>query len=418
MRLARNITIFCIVLLPMMFIAPSTARGAECLRPNEVAISPDQREAATRAGIPADYPCWIPGQPYVGQNVGEAKQYLRTILCKPDGDNYGGAGPDRTVQELNPEFAVCAAQFIKFANETLNVPTCLKEGFRTVQKQNEYVARGAFACKVGARCEHPSGIAIDVNTTSRAGYARLHQNACQFGLDFYLRFDDQYHFVPLSHSISRRKSSCGKQVVVSCQTAGFAPQDMGYGSIPPASPTAQFTQSIRDWFSPPAQQPQMSAQPALLSPSVSPSQSPLSAFQETTPIELGGVSSQIGNTMIVMTTSTAADRLEELAFGPKPTTTTATSVPLVVSGANAAMLTGTQQASTSAVGGTQGIIFPSQTTFISGDLSWQNDTADASRPLSGVEAILVMIKATLMRMLQYLVPFGSGSINTYGEVRE
>lgn len=384
---------------------PRTAASAECLRPGEVLITPENRAAATAGGTPENYPCWIPGQPYLGQDAGQAKQYLRQILCKSNGDSFGGAGPDGTIQNLNPQFAVCAAQFLKFANETLGVPTCIKEGFRTVQKQNEYVARGAFACRYGAQCEHPRGIAIDVNTGSRAGYARLHENACQFGVDFYLRFDDQYHFVPLSHSIQRGKSSCKQQIQTNCLTPGFTPKDMGFGTVPTQSPVSRFTESIRQALGLSTQQP-ASTQPAVPSQPVSSSQSPIQAFE---PQPTTGVSSQIGTSGGTTNATSAADLLEELAFGTGAATSSsfATSVPLVVSGADAAGITSSQNQNNVQQNLPPGVSGISQQTFISGDLSWQKDGVASTPPLTGMQAILATMKMTLMRILQYLVPFGA-----------
>jgi hypothetical protein len=188
-----------------------------------------------------------------------------------------------------------------------------------------------------------------------------------------------------------------------------------------SAPSAGLTDNFRQAFGLPTQQAQpVVAQPAHASQPVSISQSPLSAFEETNTNADAGVSSQItGDTGASSGSSTAADRLEDLAFGPKATSTqSATSVPLVVSGANAATLSGTQNASTTSVIASHGVISPSQTTFISGDLSWQGSGAVAHQPLSGVEAILVTIKATLIRMLQYLTPFGIRAADTYGESGE
>ena len=142
--------------------------------------------------------CWNKSDTSVGKSEGEAKQYLSSILCAPDKDNYGGMGPQGTIQGLDGKFAVCAASFLKAANQQQRV--CVKEGARSVAKQNEYVARGVIACKRGASCEHPRGIAIDVNVAGGAGtcssYKWLHSTAPQFGLIFYMGCKDAVHFVP------------------------------------------------------------------------------------------------------------------------------------------------------------------------------------------------------------------------------
>ena len=47
----------------------------------------------------------------ISNEAGEAKQYLRSILC--GNSQYGGAGPDGTVQGLDSKFAVCAPKFLQ-----------------------------------------------------------------------------------------------------------------------------------------------------------------------------------------------------------------------------------------------------------------------------------------------------------------
>ena len=198
------------------------------------------------AGIPNPRvgECWKLNDESVGSAVADAKKNLRDMLCAPDGDNYGGAGPDATIEELNPQLTVCAAKFLAFAKQ--GRPVCIREGYRTVQKQKEYAQRAAnggnIACTLGAGCEHPSGIAIDIKTNSEANYQWLHQNACQFGLDFYLRFSDKVHFVPLSHSASRGKSTCGgARQATSCEDPNFTPRNIMGG----AAPSSSFTDDLR-----------------------------------------------------------------------------------------------------------------------------------------------------------------------------
>lgn len=157
----------------------------------------------------------------INNDAGAAKDYLKTILCPPDGDNYGGYGPDETIRRLDPKFAQCAATFLKSLN-TSGSPYCVREGARTVEKQNAYVARGVIACKKGAQCEHPRGIAIDINIVAGAKndctqYTRAHQTAPQFGLTFYMGCKDAYHFVPQKGG---------------CTDANFVAPTGGAGSFP------------------------------------------------------------------------------------------------------------------------------------------------------------------------------------------
>ena len=160
------------------------------------------------AGAPDDYirlgNCWNFGSATIGEDPALAKEYLRSILCS--GGSYGGAGPDGTIYGingrggLNPGFAQCAASFLKSASQS-GIPVCVREGFRTVAQQETYArdyrnGAGGIACTKGANCEHPRGIAIDVNTTTEYNYQRLHSLAGSFGLTFYLGFRDKVHFVP------------------------------------------------------------------------------------------------------------------------------------------------------------------------------------------------------------------------------
>jgi len=262
---------------------------------------------------------------------------------------------------------------------------CVKEGFRTTEKQNSYVRRGVFACKRGAACEHPSGIAIDVNTSSDAGYARLHQMAAQFNVNFYLGFKDKYHFVPKSGD---------------CSTAGFKPNDASAS----ASPTAQFATALRTALGAQPAQPAFPAQPAS-SQTIASAQSPLNSFS-TMPTPL--VSDTLVDTGTLATKSSIADRLEELAFGDRATTTkSATSVPLVINGNDRGGITSANnQGSNATTSGLGGAI--TQNTFTSQDLNQQLAPAI---PQSTFQATLSILKTALLKMLEYLRPFSLRSTN-------
>lgn len=170
-----------------------------CL-PGEVPITSATRLAARAAGYSDEITCWRPEDPNIGLAAGTAKLYLRNMLCSSDRDNYGGAGADGTIAGLNAKFAVCAATFLKAASAEMTV--CIREGYRTEEKQQEYADRyrkgtGGIACNPASKqCEHPSGIAIDVNVLRESDYQRLWAMAPQYGLSFYLREKDKYHFVP------------------------------------------------------------------------------------------------------------------------------------------------------------------------------------------------------------------------------
>ena len=228
-------------------------------------------DAAVKNGDIKAGDCYKPTDVGVGQSSEESKQYLRSILCPPDGDNYGGKGPDGTIQGLDEKFAVCAAKFLKSARDN-GTNVCIREGARTVEKQNQYVQRGVIACKGGAKCEHPRGLAIDVNVrpniNSCASYTNLHKAAPQFGLDFYMKCSDAYHFRPTGAGCS------------------------GGGVVPPpgsGSPTSQLSDAIRRAMGqqpppppppPPQQQPALPPQQTPTDQSTPPTQSPTSTAQK------------------------------------------------------------------------------------------------------------------------------------------
>jgi hypothetical protein len=177
-----------------------SALAATACPPGTVKITDQTRPIAREAGVPDTSACWDPNSPYVGTAAGNAKVYLRSQLCAPDSDNYGGLGPDGTIEKLDAKFAQCAAAFLKTLNQS-GTPYCIREGARSVEKQQSYVNRGLVACKAGAQCEHPRGIAIDINPVGLAAancdnYKRAHQLAPSFGLSFYLGCSDPVHFVP------------------------------------------------------------------------------------------------------------------------------------------------------------------------------------------------------------------------------
>jgi len=398
-HISWSASLFLLALFVVPVITPRIT-SASCERPGSVAITSETRAAATAAGIPTFCDQWIPGQPYVGQEVGEAKVRLNQTWCggRAAQCSLSGTTYTSTVEGLDPQFAVCADKFMTQLRQ-IDPSACIRSAFRSTAHQvcacggNANGVRGK--CAPAGRSYHQKGLAIDV--TSRVSSQQLWQVAGQSGLGnpASLHSSDPSHIQPAGGSAN-------------CSSIGYIPPDSG--SVPPiSSPTSVFTQAIRQALGMSAPQPATS-QPAVSSQPVS--TSPLQAFDTQTQTEtsIGGVSSQLGGTGDDASHATStADRLEELAFGPRSTTTigTATSVPLVVSGSNAAILTGTQQNTQTTAGSAQGVSSPSDTTFISGDLSWQGGGATVSQPLSGWEAILVTLKATLTQILARLVPFGN-----------
>src|SRR4051812_39174527 len=101
-RLNRAL-LLCALLLVPLFSVPGGARAEElggCLA-GQIPITTETRATATEAGVPPSSACWNPSDPNVGLAAGTAKVYLKSILCSPDGDNYGGEGPDGTIEKLD-----------------------------------------------------------------------------------------------------------------------------------------------------------------------------------------------------------------------------------------------------------------------------------------------------------------------------
>lgn len=413
-------------------VAPPTCPGGT--RPATAADIPLMQAAGIQGATIGM--CWPANDSSVGQNEGEAKQYLRSILCPPDGDNYGGKGPDGTIQGLDGKFAVCAAKFLKSAlSNGTNV--CIREGARTVEKQNSYVRRGVFACKYGAACEHPRGVAIDVNVRPNINdcrsYANLHSSAPQFGLSFYLGCRDAYHFRPTT---------------AGCNAGGVVPPPSSYDFPYAANPTPPFDQALRRLLQPPPAPPPpiQSTSPAATQPSLTQAPPPLGT-QNTTALPTGTCAPQFycsGSTYYYRT-STCVDQIYQAsstmcASGSASSTNqntntntnstgtstydligqyadlgttdigTATPITLNPNTGNATALQppppGTVYAPSGAVGVQPA---PAQGTFTSTDLG---NSLPYGGPQSAFSIALNNIKNTLLNILSYLRPFG-GQVPTF-----
>jgi hypothetical protein len=85
-----------IVALIFSIAAVANADVQPC--PNaHVATQQEADSASPKGSIIAGYTMVCPGDSVYGINndAGAAKDYLKTILCPPDGDNYGGYGPKK-----------------------------------------------------------------------------------------------------------------------------------------------------------------------------------------------------------------------------------------------------------------------------------------------------------------------------------
>jgi hypothetical protein len=321
-----------------------------------------------------------PSNPYIGQAPSEAKMWLaqHTKLNKS------------RIVCLNPQFA---QKLKSFMEDVPGGPPEITSAYRTLREQEAAMRSGASRVSNACSGYHLYGLAADFNNNNSQQTNWMRANAPRYGIKPIGNWDPN-HF----QDASGRSGQCG-----ACNAEGLGDTSSGGYSAPSSgSPSAGFTESLRQWLVPQQQTQATPSQPAVPSQPISQSQNPLDAFNED---EISGVSSQITTETTPPASSTAADRLEELAFGPKPATTTATSVPLVVSGSDAAMLSGSpQQAATQSVTPSIGAISPSQSTFTSPDLSWGGGAVQ--QPVTGWQATLVAIRGTLTRILALLTPFG------------
>lgn len=308
------------------------------------------------------------------------------------------------ITALNPEFARNLALLLVEGENALGGRFGINSALRTGGPNGGQACANPRGYSGNTNASpHAQGLAVDLvypgggtkHDCSSAGYKWIEANAGKRKIALY----NQVH--------SYVSGECNHVEHTGKVTGGPGPGAPSANPTP-SSPSATFSQAIRQAIGGSTQQPTQvqsvtSGQPAFSS------QSPIAAFQDTpaTTPSAPSISSQLGTPANGTISTTSADRLEELAFGPKPVATTSgtSSVPLVVSGANAATLTGSQNPSVSQITSTQGASSPSQTTFTSGDLSWQGETVP-SVPISGVQATLITLRATLSRILAILQPFG------------
>lgn len=318
------------------------------------------------------------------------------ITPRGDGDGLNLAGG------INPSLACRLVKFFEYAEKNQGCRNIkIISSYRSAQQQENLCGDGGTGCAPAGKSCHQYGLAIDVSSSCtewmRSFLGKKNPNsvgAQQFQLHFPYSGDHIQCIENIGASCNPNTRGCdGKASIV---------PDLSVARRP--SPTNVFSNAVRQWLSP--QQPQQPQQVVTATPSqpASASQNPLTAFEE--PQTIGGVSGQL-NMTTSSTTNGVADRLESLAF---PTTTqtgsTATTVPLVISGAQAVQLSPRQQTTTTPGYVGPGTISPSQNTFISGDLSWQG-APQVSPPVTGFQATLANVRAILERILAFLTPFNA-----------
>lgn len=417
----KRVFLLCVSLCTIS--APFTSNASpfpvECIRPGEVHIKPEDRAAATAAGVPIDYPCWIPGQPYVGQEAGEAKVFLDERKCSfsgvPEGMTKTGRAPacpngirPIRIDGLDPKFAICVAAYIKkFEAEYGKGTICVHDAYRAPGEQ-QCAANGGSVAAAPGTSRHERGQAVDLNPRNGATDTTMRQFADENETGIWFRYTCARDSSP-ANDRKQKPYDCPHMEIkhVSCSSGNFTPSS----SIPYAAgggaPSASISSAVRSWFAPPQQVNQpVVAQPAKASQPIAASQNPLGAFAEPAP--LPSVSGQI-NVTTTNGSSSPADRLEDLAFPKRPATSTATTVPIVVTASEAAALSSTQTTAFISTTSIQGVVSLGQSTFVSPDLSWFQGNTALSQPTTGWQATIANIKAILERILVLLTPFRNGT---------
>ena len=362
--------------------------SAETCRTGEEPITPQTRPLAALNGVPANVNCWRPKDPTTGQAVGEARQFLQQHATKKV--NVGC---------FNPEFAERLQNLLQ-AVPGGSIPT-VTDGYRSPEEQARLPKGSTTVGPCGSY--HQYGLAADFNETDEKTLQWMRVNASRFGLSPVTNANPVTGCTRSSHPFCDSGHIQMQGALPPRNQCGQCSGGTGYGSLEAApggggSPISSFTNAIRQWLNP--QPEQLQQQPVSQQPL---SQSPLDSFQTAS-----SSNTTINNNVNVNeNTNSVADTLEELAFGSGTATSTAatSSVPLVVSGSDAVGISSNQNQPGNQQTSDSGISSPSQQTFISGDLSWQ-DGSNAGPPLTGWSAMLATIKATLNRILQLLQPFG------------
>lgn len=269
--------------------------------------------------------------------------------------------------------------------------------------------RAVQPCKPGPGCApqgsscHQYGLAVDIGSSCQAKLAQFlgvktstSQGAQQFKLHFGYQLAGSYpnHIQCVENGVA----GCNVNTK-GCDGNGAIKSDSSYA--PPSSPTSNFSDAIRQALGMPTAQ-QLPAIPAAAAP-IPTTASPLTSFTSPTP-----VSDTITNPSAVAVegaTSSIASRLADLiaSTSNENASVTATTVPVVVTSSGARSLTGTNPNGSTEPSATAYIGSSVQQTFTSQDSSWQGQPTS---PTTATQNILSNLRAVLLRMLEYLRPFG------------
>ncbi len=380
---------------------------------------------------------WNPNDPAAGMDVGAAKQYLNTIWCGNKRSQCRGNVSN--VEQLNPQFAVCAAKFLKAIRQR-DSSVCIISAFRSVAHQQCLCGGGGHLCARPGRSKHQQGRAIDLRARNLAW---VHVEARRFGgLGFPVR-GDAPHMEPIGGN---------------CATPGYWPSDPSSVTPYPATPSSGLTNAVRNLFNPQeemcalpgggqvpcssianrgAQQPlAQREQPQLQQP-------PPLGTQNTTPYAPGtcapefycanstyyyrsstcvdhvyqkcpaGCSATSNTCASTSTSQSSFSAIDQIGLIAEPTSTPVGAVSdllfeLTISGDDIATLRDeTAQSDTIAQDDASPLPPPlSQQTFVSSDLRYSQVEQYQPQQLSALQQALATMKDILLRVLAYLRPFG------------
>ena len=399
--------LFLPLLLVAFAIVSDRAAAQGCppgTRPATESDFPNMPQALRTVGT-----CWNPSDQNVGQAVGEAMAFLQ---------QHTSGNPN--VSCLNAEFAQRLARLMKETPGGVPKITGQEGAYRRPEAQ--IAAQRSGASQVGPCASyHQYGLAVDFNSSNTQTQRWLRENASRFGLSPVTNANPTTGCTPRGFCDYGHIQISGQ--LPPREQCGLCANTQGY-NYPPSPPSGGaplgFGNQFRSAF---GMQPTLPPQPTLPTQPYTQQQPLLNAFNQTpqSQVQPSGVSGQITttntNTNTNQNTNTSsssatsvADQLLQLAFGTSSAPgsgTNATSVPIVITGANSGSIASTQQTGmTNPELQNTGSLQPvGQQTFVSNDLRTQQPIATQTYN-SRLQETLGTLRTALTLLLQYLKPFG------------
>ena len=357
-----------------------------------------------------DWTCPI-AQAGVTADVGEAKQFLVSRIGDTNSCKVQRVTPQMAIDGLNSAFATCAARFFKEYESRYTTKVRITRASNPIQCEAE-LCRGNSGCggymnSPAPNSNHVKGVALDVTNANQRQMMLFAKQNPQFGVCFpfldHPRFKDDVHMILAGINSGEARLNGCTGVTKACDGVTFNPNEIR-DVTPVASPTSNFSDSIRQIFGMQPAQPAMAAQQAVPSQQLATTQSPLSSFGGSLATPL--VSDSLVTTETVATTSNSiADRLNELLNTPTTTSSqSSTSVPLVINSNDVATVVSHQNTNQTSGIASIGGGMP-QNTF-SGSAPISSNTAPST--LTRYQSILSSLKTALEMLLAYVRPFGRG----------